>query len=804
MVRSKKVSAVLSCILAAVVLVPLQVHGGEIEWPGFRGPNTDNTLAGVGLLEGLETPALEVAWKTAVGTGYSGVSVAHGRAVTLASDGEKDWAVAFDPATGRQLWRTEIAVTYKGHDGSHDGPISTPLLTAERIYLLGPRGDLVALAAANGEKVWAKKLEELGSEAPYYGFSTSPILAEGVLVVGLGKAEGGAVAGFDPATGDLLWSVGDDTVAYQSPTVLTLAGREQVVAVGNAQVFGLDPSDGTVLWQHEHGGKNAMGAQSAHAVPVGEGRIFLAHDGEESKVVEVSRNGEGVFEVADVWTSRSIRGTYTVPVFHGGYLYGYSARFLTCVDAATGESVWKSRQPPDGFITLVDGHLLIATKRGTVHLAEASPAGYREIASSEVFDDSTWTPLSYAGGRLYGRSHGEVAALALKEGGTGPEGSEPEAQGRMAAFLEKVAAAEDKGAVVDAFLGEIESFPLVEEPDLVHFLYRGEAEDVSIAGDMIGDRREEAMIRVPGTDLFYYSTRLLPDARVSYRFIKDFEEPITDPLNPERKAPSIQGEISWLSMPEWQAPDYFREPPEEHRGRLERLDLETAHFEMTHHVDVYLPSGYDESVHRYPVAYVHWGSRALEWGEMPRALDNLIGNGVIAPIIAVFIEQGEGLQGRQLMGDLREPYGKMIAEELVPLIDGKYRTKADRRHRASVGMGFGAFAAYFTAFKQPEVFGKVSGQSTFMMDSHREELEAAAPDPEATPMDLYMEWGTYDYRATLEAWSVIDESRRLRSSLEEKGFQLAGGEIPSGFGWAAWKTRLDHVLAALFPPPAAG
>ena len=84
--------------------------------------------------------------------------------------------------------------------------------------------------------------------------------------------------------------------------------------------------------------------------------------------------------------------------------------------------------------------------------------------------------------------------------------------------------ARDKGAVVDAFLASRKSFPIVEGTSAVHFVYRGEAQDVGIVGDMIGFRREDPMTRVEGTDLFYYSTRLEPDAAVTYGFIKDFED----------------------------------------------------------------------------------------------------------------------------------------------------------------------------------------------------------------------------------------------------------------------------------------
>ena len=57
-----------------------------------------------------------------------------------AESGEKSPAVsihlnqvAFAADGGEEIWRYRIGDTYAGHDGSHDGPISTPLMTGGRV-----------------------------------------------------------------------------------------------------------------------------------------------------------------------------------------------------------------------------------------------------------------------------------------------------------------------------------------------------------------------------------------------------------------------------------------------------------------------------------------------------------------------------------------------------------------------------------------------------------------------------------------------------------------------------------------------
>ena len=92
-----------------------------------------------------------------------------------------------------------IAPTLRGKDGSFDGPIATPALAGNRVFGLGPRGHLFALDAATGRELWKVDLVERETSAsPHYGFSSTPLVAGGVVVVQLGAKPGGALAGFDP------------------------------------------------------------------------------------------------------------------------------------------------------------------------------------------------------------------------------------------------------------------------------------------------------------------------------------------------------------------------------------------------------------------------------------------------------------------------------------------------------------------------------------------------------------------------------------------------------------------------------
>jgi enterochelin esterase-like enzyme len=521
--------------------------------------------------------------------------------------------------------------------------------------------------------------------------------------------------------------------------------------------------------------------------------VFLMNEFESSVMLGVTKKG-AEYRVEELWSTSAIKRSYVTPVHHDGHLYGMSNRIFTCIDAATGETRWRSREPGDGFPTIVGDKLVVITKPGSLHVAQASPAGYEELARLDLFEEHSWSEVAYASGHLYARSMARLARIDPDAGSDSAGGAASwiEATG-FGRFLAEVEQAESKTAVIDAFLERQSAFPIIEETGAVHFVYRGEAQDVGIVGDMIGYRREDPMIRVDGTDLFHYSTRLEPDAAVAYGFIPEYGEALPDPRNSNRDASGLFGDVSWFAMPAWPAPDPLDDRGAARAGRLDGVEWESAVREgQQRTATVYLPPGYAESDRRYPVIYVHNGNAALETGRTKDALDRSIGTAV-DPLIAVFVTADQ----EDLDEDLDwESYAEMIVKELIPLIDGKYRTLDERLERASVGSGReAANVAMFLAFKHPELFGRVAGQSSTLAPENLDTLHGA----DETPMVIYLEWGRYHRRSPHEAWSDVDGNRQMWSALREAGYRPAGGETAEGYAWAFWRAHSAEMLRALFP-----
>ena len=751
--------------------------------------------------------AFEVSWQVPLGSGYSSISIAHGLAATTFADGADDVVIALDAATGDELWRHPIDSTYIGHDGSRTGPISTPHVTEDLVYALSPRGRLVAVETASGDEAWTRDIvTDDGARAPFYGFATSPLVVDDALLLQIGAGGGKAVAGFDRHTGEPLWYAGDGGVQYQSPSLMRIGGETQLVFATNENVAGVRPSTGELLWSVAHGGGGGdVGAGSINPLAVDSGKLFLTHKGSRSILLDLHA-ADGRAAPEKVWESKFIRSSYSVPVYHDGYLYSYSGSILACVDAATGDAMWRSRPPGPGFPIVVNGRLVIATQKGGLHLARAAPEGYAELAELALFDELIWAPPSFADGAVFVRSMGEIARVEVVA-----RASQPEAVAAGASdsgfrrFLHEARDAADKGAVVDRFMAERTEFPVIEDDGTVWFVYRGAAEqDVAIAGDFLGNRRAEPMLRIEGTDLYYYAAAVEPESRLNYRFVVDFDTDVLDPLNPRSVPLTMRlyddhgGESSWFAMPAWRPATHLTDNAGQPRGRVETTEIPTSDG-GARTVDVYVPPGYDDSTARYPVAYVHWGDPARRLGQMTRSLDNLIGD-TVRPVIVVFVHrQGGGFN--ELVWGGRARYVRSVAEEVLPTIEERYRTAAGRRARASVGYGFGGLAALDVAFSYPELFGKVAAQSPMRETVHENEVRARVTTAAARPFDIWLGWGKYGARSTLEGWSLVEWNDALRAFFEERGYALTGGQVDQGPGWESWRQRNDEVFEALFPMP---
>lgn len=129
---------------------------------------------------------------------------------------------------------------------------------------------------------------------------------------------------------------------------------------------------------------------------------------------------------------------------------------------------------------------------------------------------------------------------------------------------------------------------------------------------------------------------------------------------------------------------------------------------------VYTPAGYEQNLDkRYPVLYLQHGGGEDETGWIYQGfadviLDNLIAEGKAEPMIIVM---NSGYAQHEGSNDSFDAFEEMICNEVIPFVDARYRTIADRKHRATAGLSWGAKQAYDLALGHPEYFASMAGFS---------------------------------------------------------------------------------------------
>ncbi|MEU5860913.1 alpha/beta hydrolase-fold protein [Nonomuraea sp. NPDC047529] len=232
---------------------------------------------------------------------------------------------------------------------------------------------------------------------------------------------------------------------------------------------------------------------------------------------------------------------------------------------------------------------------------------------------------------------------------------------------------------------------------------------------------------------------------------------------------------------------------------------------------VYVPPGYDsEPDRRYPSVYVllgytghvgMWLNRTPFRRPYPELADAVFAAGQAPPAIVVYVDAWTALGGSQYLdspGTGR--YHSYLRDEVVPWVDARYRTIADRDHRAVTGKSSGGYGAMVTAMLAPDVFGALAthaGDALFEVGNRN-----AFPGLARRLRDMYD--GSYDtfladFRGRLAGTREGDfellemYAYSAAYSADDDGtvhvpFDDTGAVIPEV--WSRWLARDPVVMAA--------
>lgn len=357
------------------------------------------------------------------------------------------------------------------------------------------------------------------------------------------------------------------------------------------------------------------------------------------------------------------------------------------------------------------------------------------------------------------------------------------------AFLNRVNSAPDslKMALVDSFMNAVPAFPYTEQDTLAHYLYRGSAATVTMAGDVNGWNPNVAhLTKITGTNLWYRTEIYEPDARLDYKYILNGNNWILDPLNPHQIAGGY-GPNSELRMPAWQYPPEIKYYSNIPHGSLFDTTMTSQTLGNTRHIQVYTPPDYAASPDSFAVVLFHDGLDYVSLASVRNVLDYLIYHQLIQPVIAVFVPPVN--RTPEYAGSQINQFTDFIVNQVMTWVDGKYRTRRHPHHRLVMGASNGGNISLWIAQKHPEVFGLVAAQSSNVITPISDEFQNGP----MLDLKIYLDIGTYDIPV------LIPLVYNLRQILVNRGYPLYFQEIHEGHSWGNWRSHLDDILTWFFP-----
>jgi enterochelin esterase family protein len=343
-----------------------------------------------------------------------------------------------------------------------------------------------------------------------------------------------------------------------------------------------------------------------------------------------------------------------------------------------------------------------------------------------------------------------------------------------------VEAAQDRGAEVERFLQVLRAVgsPMIDGSAVTFVYYDPQARRVSVAGEFNqwsrgGDRA--IMEQIDESGLFHYTLNLTEPARLEYKFIVDGEWKL-DPLCPNTVDNGIGGRNSYFVVGD------FHEPPELEpveaipHGRVEEFEFTSEQLGNRRTVYVYLPPAYEANSTRLPALYVHDGGEYLNRARLPVVLDNLIHAGAMAPLAAVMVDPVD----RMTEYMMNEGYANLVYSELLPYIDGRFRTLANAEGRGVMGASLGGLISVHLALERPDLFSRIGSQSgAFFMADDRVLAMARGATAEQS---FYFDVGKYEQRFIPAHFDLVD-------ALEACGCRCFFQELAGGHNWTSWRAH---------------
>lgn len=404
-------------LLAPVLLAFLGLGEGDA-WPDYRGPHHDGRATATGVIRNPGLPiewneAKNIRWKTPIKLrGWSTPVAADNRIwlTTATLDGRAFFGVCVDAMNGKVLWHErlfECALPEPLGNVLNGYASPSPAVDKEHVYFhFGSYGTCCVDA-----KTCAVQWKRADLKCRHYrGPGSSVALFENLVLLTMDGIDVQYVVALDRDTGKTIWKTdrtaewndldksgrpkndGDLRKSYSTALVVRHEGKDVLLSVGAKAIYGYDPRTGQELWKAPHL------CQGCGARPVYDnGLAFFPTGFGNTEILAVRPGGsDDISKSHVVW--RTVRGMprLSSPVVVDGRLYANSdVGVVTCLDATSGDEIWKQRIGGEHAASLLygDGRLYAFSQNGPASVFQAGPR-FKLLATNKLDAGCMASPIA--------------------------------------------------------------------------------------------------------------------------------------------------------------------------------------------------------------------------------------------------------------------------------------------------------------------------------------------------------------------------------------------------------------------------
>jgi len=355
----------LSYLVLAVAAVEWSSRLSAQGWPDYRGPagdgHTSNRFHGVPLQWSDEE---HVAWKTDLPElGLSSPVVLDGRVwlTTATEDGHDFFVLGIDAQSGELFLNQRLFHSDQPEslgNGRQDNSYATPSVALEqgRAYVHFGSFGTACLDTQTHQILWQR--EDLPCRH-YRGASSSPVIHESLLICTFDGADQQYLVALNKVTGQTVWQTkrsavwndehvenamvreGDWRKAHSTPLLANLGKGMRLFSVGAKAAYAYDPSTGKEVWRLDHGAYSA----APRPVVFEDQVLFVTGFSRGAQMVSVQTGGQGILTDNHLrWALENPFPKYASPIVVDDLVYlALDDSFLVCLEARSGEVVWKER-----------------------------------------------------------------------------------------------------------------------------------------------------------------------------------------------------------------------------------------------------------------------------------------------------------------------------------------------------------------------------------------------------------------------------------------------------------------------------